>query len=444
MQNGTRVEQSKFDRGPTTAQAIDAGELPWAYGDNRITAIVRDPESAYLYWEVTDEGLADARGRLGPAGESGWCCLRIYDTTGREFDGINANDYFDVRVEREDREYFLMIRRPGSALHVEIGVKTHEGFFQPIARSGRAAFPGSGPSTDGTVAWMTVTSDDAPPAAAPFRSRYAGPEPPLPGRAEPDVWHASYQPHRVEERFEPPPHASAWLVQRHVERHVHTERWWRHNEASGRSRRGGITFLRWEHFDPERVAIELFGEMPTHLHVEGGEMVVFGPWHVTIRGFETAPQRRILSTWSVRWVRATTPTIERWERFLERRLRGSSLSTARRSSRGRPSSTACARAARASCGAWAARSACGWARANGWPRARPRRSWRGRVAARVHGGERVPRRQRCSSARAARWAIASERVAGSQWMGGSEQLGGSELHMAVNNAERWAERPAGK
>src|SRR6185312_5480622 len=84
---------------------IDEGDLP----------------SVYLYWELTDEGIADARARLGDRGAFGWVDLRIYDTTGHDFDGTNANDYFDLRVDRADREYYLMIRRPGSSLHAEIG-----------------------------------------------------------------------------------------------------------------------------------------------------------------------------------------------------------------------------------------------------------------------------------------------------------------------------------
>src|SRR5580693_526772 len=124
-----------------SAPVIDAGDLPWAYGQDRITAMVRDPDSAYLYWEITDEGIAAARARLGPAGEHGWCNLRIYDTTGTTFDGTNAHDYFDIRVDRADREYFVMIRRPGSSMHAEIGIKTYEGYFQPVARSGQGDFP---------------------------------------------------------------------------------------------------------------------------------------------------------------------------------------------------------------------------------------------------------------------------------------------------------------
>jgi hypothetical protein len=49
-------------------------------------------------------------------------------------------------------------------------------------------------------------------------------------------------------------------------------------------------------------------------------MVVYGPWQVTVRSFDAEPGRRILATWSMRWVRATTPMIERWERVLERRV----------------------------------------------------------------------------------------------------------------------------
>jgi hypothetical protein len=157
--------------------------------------MVRDPESAYAYWEITDPGIDAARKCLGPAGPSGWCNLRVYDTTGREFDGTNANDYLHIGVDRADREQFLMVRRPGSTMHVEIGIKTREGYFQPIARSDRCEFPRNGPSTNTTLDWLTVTSVPSSPAAAPYRSRYPGSEPPLPGRTGGDyfdAWRACY------------------------------------------------------------------------------------------------------------------------------------------------------------------------------------------------------------------------------------------------------------
>jgi hypothetical protein len=313
----TRVEQSKFETGGVPP-SIDAGDLPWAYGEDRITALVRDPDSAYLYWEITDGGMTAARERLGPAGEHGWINLRVYDTTGRDFNGTNANDYFDIRVERHDREYFIMIRRPTSTLHAEIGIKTYEGFFQPIARSGAAQFPRSSPSGDARLDWMTVTSEGAPPCAAPYRSRYQGPEPTLPGREGAgyvDVWRSGYAPSKSVEVREPTP----WSGQRTFERVAHVERWWRLDEWRSEWR-SGLRFLRWEHFDPDRLSVELLGETPVYMQFEGGEMVVYGPWKVTVRSFDSQPGHRVLSTWAMRWVRASTPLIERWERVMERKV----------------------------------------------------------------------------------------------------------------------------
>jgi hypothetical protein len=326
MDESMTIEQSKFAVG-AEPPAIDAGELPWGYGENRITAMARDPDSAFLYWEVTDDGIAAARARLGPAGEHGWLDLRVYDTTGRDFDGTNANDYFDIRVERHDREYFVMIRRPTSTMHAEIGVRTHEGYFQPIARSGRTEFPRNGPSPSTHLEWMTITSDHAPPCVAPYRSRYGGPEPALPGRAGAgyvDVWRAGYAPSMPVEETVAPHHApssTSGVTTRTFHRHqvAHVERWWRLDEWRAEWR-AGLRFFRWEHFDPRRIVVELLGDTPEHVRVEGGEMVAYGPWKVTIQGFEAQPGHRVLATWSMRWLRASTPLVERWEHVLEQEV----------------------------------------------------------------------------------------------------------------------------
>jgi hypothetical protein len=337
MRDDTRVEDSKFQLGPVVS--FESGDLPWSYGENRLTALVRDPESAFLYWEVTDEGIAAARARLGPAGANGWCNLRVYDTTGRVFDGTNANDYFDVRVDRADREYFLMIRRPNSVMHVEIGIRTEEGFFQPITRSGAAHFPRNDPSPNTLLEWMTVTSEEDPPAAKPYQSRFSGPESELPGRAGAgyvDVWRAAYAPSMPREQRSDAPPSSSGVVRRAFDRSVHIERWW-HLDEWRSEWRGGLRFVRrvesvrdgvhWhegpfpiELMDPERIAVELLGEAPVHLFSEGIEFSVYGPWRVSIRSFDATPERRVLSTWSVRWVRAMTPMIERWGFGVERTI----------------------------------------------------------------------------------------------------------------------------
>jgi hypothetical protein len=474
MTDETRVEESKFDLGSEAPPALDTAELPWSYGENRITAVVRDPDSAYLYWEITDEGIAAARTGLGPAGASGWCSLRVYDTTGHDFDGTNANDYFDIRVDRSDREYFLMIRRPTSTMHVEVGIKTNEGYFQPIARSGRAEFPRNDPSPNTALEWMTVNSEDAPPATAPYRSRYGGPDPPLPARAGAgyvDVWRAAYAPSIPEHAEATMREHASWsgaTVHRH--RGAHIERWW-HLDEWRAEWRGGLRFTRWvgpageqgsvtwhegpfpiEMHDPERIAIELLGEAPVHLEAEGTEFTVYGPWRIVIRSFDPEPHRRVLSTWSMRWVRATTPMIERWGHLVERELVGHYeqshvlLGASERQvllERGASERWRLGGSERVWVGAseWVAWGASETLFAGG-----SQLGWAGASAVLYRGAsERIGASER--------WRVgASEwmRVGASEWMGASEWLGGSEKAGAspiggaseqqIGASERWGGR----
>ncbi|HEY3746232.1 MAG TPA: DUF4912 domain-containing protein, partial [Gemmatimonadaceae bacterium] len=130
--------------------------IPWGYGQDRVTAMAVDPNRLYAYWEVTDPALERARRGLGGGGKDSWLNLRIYDVTGRIFDGTNAHGYFDIKVDRSDRQWFAQIGKPGSSHCVEVGLKSLEGFFVKVARSGRVDFPRFEPSPDGTVDWLTV------------------------------------------------------------------------------------------------------------------------------------------------------------------------------------------------------------------------------------------------------------------------------------------------
>lgn len=335
LENGTAIEAAKFAFGGPTP-SIDAGELPWSYGHNRITILVRSPDSAYLFWEMTDEGLDDARGRLGPAGASGWCCLRIYDTTGRDFDGTNANEYFDINVDRGARDHFLMLKRPGSSFHAEIGVKTHEGYFQPVARSGRADFPRKGPSPNHSLEWMTVTSE-APPCARPYESRYRGPppgqwRPPAPTHAD-----AGSPPSRELSGYSEGEHQRwTWVHPEIVE--VHWEGPWIFGEwrtewsmkwFGGSWQRlwnaGPFTTLNWklgpfpiELLDPGRLDIKFLGEGPFVLHEGMTGLEVFGPWQVTIKSLEQGAGQRVLSRWMVHGARVSPPMVQRWWTAFER------------------------------------------------------------------------------------------------------------------------------
>ena len=174
-------EPRKFDLGPGVERGPVREHIPWGYGEDRITAMPVDPDRLYAYWEVTDGAIETARRGLGAAGETAWLCLRVYDVTGRIFDGTNAHAYFDHRVERHDRQWFFSLGRPGCSACVEVGMKSIEGYFVRIARSARVDLPRADVAPAAPAEWMTVREHAAGIAAA-----YEGVAPPADGQAPAD------------------------------------------------------------------------------------------------------------------------------------------------------------------------------------------------------------------------------------------------------------------
>src|SRR5260370_37443017 len=71
--------------------------------------------------------------------------------------------------------------------------------------------------------------------------------------------------------------------------------------------------------DPERMAITLLGESPVYWAEGESGFVAYGPWRVVVRSYDAEPGR-VLATWSMRWIQATTPLAERWVHSVERRV----------------------------------------------------------------------------------------------------------------------------
>jgi hypothetical protein len=340
-QTPTAIESAKFNLGlPPRApeeRAFDKVDIPWGYGDTRITALVRSPDSLYVFWEITDPAIEDARRRLGDAGAWAFCNVRVYDTTGREFDGTNANDYFDVPVDRGERERFFLLRRPTAQFHVEIGMKSHEGYFQPIARSGRADFPRKSPSPDHSLEWMTVMSDVLPPAARPYVSKYTGPPPRTPSLAPPHHEHGHGHGEGKRESVRPISggalgewrESRTWTWTHPASFEVRWEGPWVWDEWRTEWRTRWLESLAFragpfplEHLDPSRVEIRWVGGAPSVTWEEASGLEVVGPWQVTIRSFDQEPQRRVLGTWRVHWATVSPRKVERWWSAFERRQVG--------------------------------------------------------------------------------------------------------------------------
>lgn len=279
------------------AESPVLGTIPWGYGENRVTAMARDPSWIFVYWELTDDALARARAELqAPDAE---CSLRVYDTTYRLFDGTNANWSMDVSIYRPANNHYVHVGRPGSTFHVDIGVKGRDGRFATITRSGPVETPRDSISSDTQVEWMTVSPEGAPPPE--YEHRLS----PRPSAPPPEAW----TPGGGElERITQALVGEGWS---------RTE--WGESEMGGR-------IVRWVRTAvPGAVRVEILFEGEREvIRAVDGVRVIFGPWRVTIHQVGPQGARRVIDRWTIHYswlvgggaTRVETPPI------IERILRG--------------------------------------------------------------------------------------------------------------------------
>jgi hypothetical protein len=162
------VEEAKYYLGPLPAPRAGAyvdredGELPRAYGRDRIVLLPRDPWWVFAYWEVTPTTRITALRALGAEAEGAREVLRVYDVTFITFTGDNAWLSFDVEVTPGADRWYVNVGRPAASFCVELGLRTPAGRFLPFVRSNVVTTTRSSPSPDTTVRWVEIGPGAAP------------------------------------------------------------------------------------------------------------------------------------------------------------------------------------------------------------------------------------------------------------------------------------------
>lgn len=306
----------KFEVHPSAVSkeaATPPKDIPWGYGKDRVTAMPVDPERLFVYWEVTEDGLERARKTLGAAADDSWLNLRIYDTTGRIFDGWNAHATIDQGLDRGARQWFFHIGKPSSEAIVEIGLLARDGGFAKIARSGRIEFPRHDAVAWTEPEWLTVRMADGQvrrgwmPRPATAHGGGAGGGAEAPGGA-PGVGGGAVLPVTL-------PSADTVVQVEEGERVVHRTEWqseWEEVKSDGYVTGEGR--MSWE----EQGQISSWSEGPFPYPVEVPEPVretslgrtrvfrsgerthiVYGPWQVVIHGLGATRSRAVISRWEV-------------------------------------------------------------------------------------------------------------------------------------------------
>ncbi len=160
-----KAEQSKYYTGatlPFAQQAVEArssvqdepGELPLRYDEDVVVLQVRDPWWAHVYWDVRTATINKLKAEYKQDFERGRWVLRAYDVSYINFDGSNANHFFDTGIDPDARNWYLNFGAPGTSWCIDLGVVLPDGRFIMIARSNVISLPLDGPSWITDEEWM--------------------------------------------------------------------------------------------------------------------------------------------------------------------------------------------------------------------------------------------------------------------------------------------------
>ena len=150
------IQDRKSASRPITANEY---ELPSYNTTSRITLIPKDPSWIYAYWEIADSSVEDVRRQLGGNLNGARFVVRMYDVTYKDFNGFNANNWFDIEVGRYSNNWYINLWNDNVSYCAEIGIAHNSGRFFPMARSNFAHTPRSNSSNRFEEIWMDIRQE---------------------------------------------------------------------------------------------------------------------------------------------------------------------------------------------------------------------------------------------------------------------------------------------
>ncbi len=157
------VEASKFNVGSEETEenleplaAIDKsiGDLPSGYGESRIVLLPRDPQWAYVYWDVPSSQKEELRRQGGQQ-----LALRLYDATDVNLDYQTPNNLQEYNSDELAREWYLPIPISDRDYVAELGYRCADGRWLVLTRSKVVHVPPVFPSEWVEDSFITVPWD---------------------------------------------------------------------------------------------------------------------------------------------------------------------------------------------------------------------------------------------------------------------------------------------
>lgn len=139
--------------------SLESCELPSGYNSTYITLIARDPYWLYAYWEIAPNAFSDLRNRIGDEINRCVYVLRIYDVSCIDFNGTNANSWFDIETGPSATNWYINLWKDGVSCCVEFGLRAPDGRFFSFARSNFVHTPRSSASWRKEEMWLDVKNN---------------------------------------------------------------------------------------------------------------------------------------------------------------------------------------------------------------------------------------------------------------------------------------------
>jgi hypothetical protein len=133
---------------------LDLEDPPETYSIDECEAMYKDPTHVFVWWEITEAGLASAHAQLGPSAASTRRVLRLFTTLSGPR-GIERHVQ-DVDIDWNHGRRYLPVPKPGAHLRVAVGLISPEGYFASIAHSSLLRVPPTGPAEAIADDWMEV------------------------------------------------------------------------------------------------------------------------------------------------------------------------------------------------------------------------------------------------------------------------------------------------
>ncbi|MBF0503656.1 MAG: DUF4912 domain-containing protein [Candidatus Omnitrophica bacterium] len=135
---------------------FDSTELPFLASHTHCVLIPRDPNFIFAYWDYTQQDIDRAQGELGVEGENARLILRIYDITGVDFNGLNANHTWDLDVGYSTKNWYVHVWQDNADYCAQLGVSSGFNLFVPIGQSNRAHTPPKSASHRNDLIWQDI------------------------------------------------------------------------------------------------------------------------------------------------------------------------------------------------------------------------------------------------------------------------------------------------